>query len=102
MLTGTKMETSKKSDHDVTAQLRRFAHDMSNSIETIIQASYLLGQTKLDANGRRWAAMIESAADEAAQINRGIREVLRSHPHPSSRNHPQAKNEKSSTRRRAS
>lgn len=62
---------------DVTADLRHLAHDLSNSIETIMQAGYLLGQTKLDANGKRWAKMIESAVDDAARINRGIRQILR-------------------------
>jgi hypothetical protein len=78
MLAGAKMEHSKKFDPEVTAQLRKLAHDLSNSIETVIQASYLLNQAKLDAQSRKWARMIEAAADEAAHINRGIREVLRS------------------------
>jgi light-regulated signal transduction histidine kinase (bacteriophytochrome) len=72
------MEPSKKLNSDITAHLRKLAHDLSNSIETVIQASYLLNQTKLDAQSKKWARMIEAAADEAAHINRGIREVLRS------------------------
>jgi hypothetical protein len=44
----------------------------------VIQASYLLNQTKLEGQSKKWARMIESAADDAAHINRGIREVLRS------------------------
>jgi K+-sensing histidine kinase KdpD len=79
MLAGAKMEHSKKFDPEVSAQLRKLAHDLSNSIETVIQASYLLNQRKLDAQSKKWARMIETAADEAAHINRGIRELLRSH-----------------------
>ncbi len=71
------MPRVKKMSRDVTADLRHLAHDLSNSIETIMQAGYLLGQTKLDANGKRWAKMIESAVDDAARINRGIRQILR-------------------------
>ncbi len=74
------MEHSRKLNPDVTVQLRKLAHDLSNSIETVIQASYLLNQTKLEAQSRKWARMIEAAADEAAEINRGIREILRSQP----------------------
>jgi len=55
-----------------------------------MQASYLLGQSKLDANGKKWVQMIESAADEASRVNRSIREILRSYQ------------EKSVGRRRAS
>jgi len=84
------MEHSKKLSPETLPQLRRLAHDLSNSIETIMQASYLLGQSKLDANGKKWVQMIESAADEASRVNRSIREILRSYQ------------EKSVGRRRAS
>ncbi len=97
MLAGAKMEPSKKLDPELSGQLRKLAHDLSNSIETIIQASYLLNQTKLDTQGRKWARMIEVAADEAAHINRGIREVLRSE---ATRSH--AAHEKTTPKRRAS
>ncbi len=97
MLASVKMEHSKKLDPEITAQLRKLAHDLSNSIETVIQASYLLNQTKLDAQSKKWARMIEAAADEAAHINRGIREVLRSQ---SSRS--QASSQEKTAKRRAS
>ncbi len=73
----TEIRRTKRLPQDVTAELRHLAHDLSNSIETIMQAGYLLAQTKLDANGKRWAHMIESAVEDAARINRGIREILR-------------------------
>jgi len=97
MLAGAKMEHSKKLDPDSIGPLRKLAHDLSNSIETVIQASYLLNQTKLDVHGKKWARMIEAAADEAAQINRGIREILRSQ---STRSH--ASQERPTAKRRAS
>lgn len=72
------MENSTKLPDDVTHNLRRLAHDLSNSIETILQAAYLLGQAKLDANSKKWAQLIDTAAQDAARINREIREILRS------------------------
>ena len=63
---------------DVVKQLRSLAHDLSNSLETILQASYLLGQSKTDANGRKWGQMIETAAQDAARVNREIRAILKS------------------------
>jgi len=62
---------------DVTAQLRHLAHDLSNSIETIMQASYLIGQTKLEARSKKWIAMIDEAVHDAVRINRSLREILR-------------------------
>jgi len=67
---------------EVNKQLRTLAHDLSNSIETIMQASYLLQQSKLDDVSKRWADMIDSAVRDSARINREIREVLRANaPH---------------------
>jgi hypothetical protein len=64
---------------EVNQQLRTLAHDLSNSIETIMQASYLLAQSKLDDVSKKWADMIDSAVRDSARINREIREVLRAH-----------------------
>ena len=60
------------------ARLRMLAHDLSNSIETIMQASYLVRQTGLSETEDKWLRMIEEAAQEAARVNREIREILRS------------------------
>jgi hypothetical protein len=62
---------------EIISRLRSLAHDLSNSIETIMQASYLLSQLKLDSTGAKWVTMIEDAAQDAAHVNREIREVLR-------------------------
>jgi K+-sensing histidine kinase KdpD len=58
-------------------RLRSLAHDLSNSLEAIMQASYLLSNGKLEADNKRWAQLIESSAQDAARINREIRKVLR-------------------------
>jgi hypothetical protein len=84
------MDPVKKLAPNVATQLRRLAHDLSNSIETVMQASYLLAQTRLDSNGKKWTHMIATAAEDAARINRGIRDILRS------------QNDKPAARRRAS
>ncbi|HXY50882.1 MAG TPA: hypothetical protein VEI01_15610 [Terriglobales bacterium] len=67
------------SSEDIS-RLRSLTHDLSNSMETILQASYLLGQAELKGNCRKWVQLIESAAGDAAQINRQIREILRAQP----------------------
>ena len=69
-------ETSKV-PKEVTRHLRRLAHDLSNSLETILQASYLLGQANLDENAKKWSALIETAANNAASLNRKIGEILK-------------------------
>lgn len=62
---------------EVNRSLRSLAHDLSNSIETIMQACYLLGQAQLDETNKKWLSLVDQAARDAARINRDIREILR-------------------------
>lgn len=68
----------KKIPAEISQQLRKLAHDLSNSMETVMQASYLLAQANLDETNKKWLALIDQAARDAARINREIREILRS------------------------
>jgi hypothetical protein len=67
-----------KTPAEINSRLRTLAHDLSNSIETVMQAGYLLGQSQLDETTRKWVELIDTAARDAARINREIREILRS------------------------
>ena len=71
------MENPRKLPQEVVTRLRELAHDLSNSIETIMQAVYLLAQLKLDANGKKWVSLLDQATQDAARINREIRDILR-------------------------
>ena len=73
------MEPATKISPVLSARLRALAHDLSNSIETIMQASYLLTQAKLDDTSKKWVSLIDTATRDAARINREIREILRAH-----------------------
>ncbi|HEY7354644.1 MAG TPA: hypothetical protein VH596_17890 [Terriglobales bacterium] len=73
----TENSNAKSDAHRDVEKLRSLAHDLSNSIEAIMQASYLLSQAKLDAGSKRWVQLLQTSSDEAAQINREIRKLLR-------------------------
>jgi hypothetical protein len=72
------MKEANKIEPEALRELRALAHDLSNAIEAIVQANYLLSQTAQPDDCRRWIEMIDKASQEAAQINRKLREVLRS------------------------
>jgi K+-sensing histidine kinase KdpD len=63
---------------DVIANLRSLAHDLSNALETVLQSAYLLQEAKLDGKNKKWAQAIDTAAHDAARINREIRKILNS------------------------
>ena len=58
-------------------ELRRLIHDLNNALETILQASYLVAQSEIPESSRRWLAMIDKGAQDAARIGREMRERLR-------------------------
>jgi len=72
------MGTENKIPQEIARELRSLAHDLSNSLETILQAAYLVSQSELPANTRRWMEMMDQASQEAVAINRKLREILRS------------------------
>jgi signal transduction histidine kinase len=70
-------QPGEKMPAEMNRQLRSLAHDLSNSIETIMQACYLLGQAELDDTNKKWLSLVDQAARDAARINREIRDILR-------------------------
>jgi signal transduction histidine kinase len=72
-----KVETAAKIPAEINTKLRTLAHDLSNSVETIMQASYLLAQSNLDDTSKKWAELIDKASRDCAKINREIRDILK-------------------------
>jgi hypothetical protein len=57
-------------------KIRAYSHDLSNALEIIIQTSYLLGLAELDENGRQWSRMLDEGVQQAAKVNRDLREYI--------------------------
>ena len=66
-----------KQTPEIARELRKLAHDLSNALETILQAGYLVSQSEMPKQSLRWVEMIEQASQEAVAINRKLREILR-------------------------
>ena len=64
---------------DIARELRALAHDLSNSLETIVQATYLISQAGPPESSRRWVEMIDQASKDAVKINNKLREIMRAH-----------------------
>jgi hypothetical protein len=63
---------------ELAKQLRLVAHDLSNALEAIVQATYLLSQANPPENTRRWVQLIDQSSQEAVRLNQKLREILRS------------------------
>ena len=60
IMKGKSIPGKKNAQDNEIVQLRALAHDLSNSLEAIMQASYLLTQSKLDPDSKRWAQLIDA------------------------------------------
>ena len=71
------MSPDEKIPAEIARELRTLAHDLSNSLETIIQATYLVTQSGPPENQRRWVELIDQASQDAVKINNKLREIMR-------------------------
>ncbi len=62
---------------DMAKELRALSHDLSNALETIVQATYLIRQAGPSEESRRWVELVDEASQAAVKINHKLREVLR-------------------------
>jgi hypothetical protein len=69
---------SDKIPAELAKELRTLAHDLSNALETIVQATYLISQASPPENTRRWVELIDRASQDAVKINQKLRQILRS------------------------
>jgi len=58
-------------------EIRRLSHDLSNALEIVLQTSFLLGTVPLDDDATKWRAMLDKGVQQAAEINKQLREYVR-------------------------
>jgi hypothetical protein len=64
---------------DVSVEMRRIAHDLSNALEIIIQTSYLLSTTEMKAPASDWLQMLDEGVQKAMTLNLALRTYIKEH-----------------------
>jgi hypothetical protein len=64
---------------EVALEIRRLAHDLSNSLEVIVQTSYLLSMAELKEPASDWLRMLDSGVQKALELNLELREFVKRH-----------------------
>jgi len=64
---------------ELALQIRHLAHDLSNALEVIVQASYLLNMSGLKEPATEWLKTLDSGVNKALDLNIQIREFLKKH-----------------------
>jgi hypothetical protein len=57
-------------------EIRRFSHDLSNALEIIVQANYLLNAMSHDEAAKQWIQLLDNGVLQATDINRSLREYI--------------------------
>lgn len=64
---------------EVSTEIRRLMHDLSNALEIILQAGYLLTTVELQEPAKEWFGLLDGGAQQALGIHRELREYIRAH-----------------------
>ncbi len=64
---------------ELSIEIRRLAHDLSNALEIIVQTSYLLGMAELKEPASDWLRMLDSGVAKALELNLQLREYVKGH-----------------------
>jgi hypothetical protein len=64
---------------DISVEMRRIAHDLSNALEVIVQTSYLLGTADLKEPASEWLRMLDGGVEKAMKLNQSLRSYIKEH-----------------------
>ena len=64
---------------EISLEIRRIAHDLSNSLEIIVQTSYLLSLAELKEPATEWLKMLDGGVTKALELNLQLRDYLKQH-----------------------
>jgi hypothetical protein len=68
-----------KIPEDLSVEMRRIAHDLSNALEIIIQTSYLLSTTEMKEPASDWLRMLDDGVQKAMSLNLELRAYIKEH-----------------------
>jgi hypothetical protein len=68
-----------KIPEDLSVEMRRIAHDLSNALEIIIQTSYLLSTTNMKEPASDWLRMLDNGVQKAMNLNLELRNYIKDH-----------------------
>ena len=64
---------------ELALEIRKLAHDLSNSLEIIVQTGYLLSTADLKSPASEWLSMLDSGTAKALEINLALRNYIKAH-----------------------
>ncbi len=64
---------------ELSKELRRLMHDLSNALEIVLQAGYLLTTADTEDPVKEWIGLLDGGTQQALAIHLQLREYIRMH-----------------------
>ncbi len=76
-MTNDSSKTTGSIPPEVSEEIRRIMHDLSNALEIVLQAGYLLTTAETEEPVKEWIGLLDGGAQQALGIHRQLREYIR-------------------------
>lgn len=74
-----KPNTTARIPQELSAEIRRLMHDLSNALEIVLQSGYLLMTADTEEPVKEWIGLLDGGAQQALKIHQQLREYIRAH-----------------------
>jgi hypothetical protein len=64
---------------EISEEIRRLMHDLSNALEIVLQAGYLLTSADTEEPVKEWIGLLDGGAQQALKVHQQLREYIRLH-----------------------
>ncbi|MHB1936414.1 MAG: hypothetical protein ACYCOR_07490 [Acidobacteriaceae bacterium] len=64
---------------ELSTEIRRLMHDLSNALEIVLQAGYLLTTADTEGPVKEWIGLLDGGAQQALKVHQQLREYIRAH-----------------------
>lgn len=72
-------DPTEKIPEELSLEIRKLAHDLSNALEIIVQTSFLLSTTEMKEPAAEWLRMLDGGVQKALEINLSLRTYIKKH-----------------------
>ena len=78
-MTDASVTNSAHIPQELSVEIRRLMHDLSNALEIVLQAGYLLSTADTQEPVKEWIGLLDGGAQQALKIHQQLRDYVRSH-----------------------
>jgi hypothetical protein len=64
---------------EYSAEIRRLMHDLSNALEIVLQAGYLLKTADTEEPVKSWIGLLDDGAQRTLEVHKELRDYIRAH-----------------------